>query len=167
MVINSTNYKADERKFITTEGNYLLKLVKWETDGYTQNGDLKFKIACEAGKITESGKIEGSYSFNYQMLDGEKTGFTIARLRDAIKSPAVFNLDDWIGRYVYASIFMEMGSDGKMYPKVSSFEYSKFNDKKNPIQEAVEGNDKPSGSNVEEASAPNPSVDINPEEIPF
>lgn len=162
MQINSTNYKSNEMNYITEPGNYLFKLIKWEQDGFSQNGEEKIKVTCEGMKIKEDGKLEGNYSFNYQMYNGEKAGFTIAMLRDALKSPAIFNLDDWLNRYVIAVVAMEAGNDGKMYARAKKFEYSKANDKLSPIPSIEQGNSEPASQSVQ-----NPSEDITEDEIPF
>ena len=162
MQINSTEYKSSELNYIRENGNYLLKLIKWEQDGYSAGGELKIKVTCEAKKITDDGKLDGSYNFDYPMYDGVKAGFTIARLRDALQSPQVFNLDDWMNRFVIATISMEESSNGKSYAQVKAFQYSKFNDKLPPFQEIKA---QPSESKSESVS--NPSEDMTEDELPF
>lgn len=166
MKINSTNYKQNETNFITENGNYLLKLTKWETDGYSQNGEEKIKVSCEGKKILEDGKLEGAYSFNYNMYNGERAGFTIAMLRDALKSPKVFELNDWMNRYVIAVVEMENADNGKSYPKVKRFEYSKINDKLPPFQEIKQGVSQFESESVSKANTP-PEIDINEDDLPF
>lgn len=165
MKINSTRYEQNETKYITEAGNYLMKLVRWEQDGYSQNGEMKIKVLMNAKKINDDGSLsDENYTNNYFMYDGEKAGFTIAMLRDALKSPDVFDLNDWIERFVNAKVEMELGNDGKSYARIKGFEYSKFNDKLPPIQEAKEEHSEPRSQSI---SQNNQSVDIPEDEIPF
>lgn len=162
MQINSTNYKQNETKYITEAGNYLLKIVKWEQDGYSQNGELKIKVLMSAKKIFDDGKLsDDNYTTTYFMYDGEKAGFTIAMLRDALKSPKIFDLDSWIDRFVIGRVDMEVANDGKSYARIKGFEYSKFNDKLPPFQEVTSQSSEPKSDNVS-----NPSEDIE-DIIPF
>ena len=98
------------------------------------------------------------------MFNGEKAGFTIAMLRDALQSPKIFDLDEWMGRTVIATIAMEAGNDGKNYAKVKKFDYSKFNDKLPPIKGNEGKSSEPKSQSVQKE---HPTFEVVEDEIPF
>ena len=121
------------------------------------------KLTFEGKKILPDGKLSDEL---YSMLDWLQTSenliWKVARLRDAIKSPEVFDLNDWMGRYVVATVEMNTYNE-KTNPQFKNLSYSSFNDKMPPIPSAKEESNQSASQPVQ---SENPSEDIS-EEIPF
>ena len=153
MIINTTGMTANEVNIINKNGDYLLKLIKIEPAEYG-----KLKLHFEGAEIVE-GKVQSDIVSMIEFCDTDKQIFKIVRLRDAFKSPELFNLDDWLNRYVVARVEMQE-YNGKTSPNFKKLQYSSHNDKLPPIPEAKQeqsvGND-----------MANPSVEITEDSIPF
>ena len=156
MIINTTGVVADEKNIISEAGNYILKLGKIEEDGYE-----KWKLHFEGKKVLEGGKLsEDSYSMMEFISLAQNVLFKVARLRDALKSPEVFDLNDWMNRYVVAVVEMNTYND-KTNPQFKKLSYSAFNDNMPPIPEAK------SEQNVDANRQPQPTIGLDSDSIPF
>ena len=153
-VINTVGVVASETNTISKAGDYLLKITKVELDGYDNESNEKFKLHFEGKAI-----IDGKYSDDtYTMIDWleqrEKMLWKVARLRDALHSPEVFELEDWVGRYVLATIEMRE-YNGKKNPNIKKLQYSKANDKLPPIPDRAKNTGEPaSGGDEDEENLP-------------
>lgn len=143
--------------YIKQEGRYLLKIKEIKPDGFESGAD-KFKVIME-------GVLEGTKEPLLTHIENFSTVpnmlWKIKVLEIALQAPEVYDIDDFIGRYVIANIKSETytkktdGTQAVAY-KVKSWEYSKFNDKLAPIPQAKE---------IQNASA---VVDVeSDEEMPF
>jgi hypothetical protein len=77
----------------------------------------------------------------------EKMLWKVARLRDALHSPEIFELEDWVGRYVLATIEMRE-YNGKTNPNIKKLQYSKANDKLAPIPDRAQNTGEPTNGSV-------------------
>lgn len=158
MVINTVGIEVNENVYVNKAGKFLFKIEKWEEDGFTQFGDQKFKMFF---KGVEVGHKEPVYLHSEMFNVGQKSLWRIKQLEVALKSPEVFEISDWIGRYVIANIEERTytksdGSTGKAYG-VKSWEYSSHNDKLPPIPETKQN---------ENDGAAQPT-EVENDEIPF
>lgn len=159
MTIDTRGIEINELQFINQVGKYLLKITKWEKDGFDANGNDRFKIFFEG---VVAGTKEPKYLHSERFSVAQNMLWKIKQLEVALQSPEVYHLDSWVGRWVIANVAEETytkndGSQGKSY-KVKSWEYSKINDKLDPIPEAKQ--DKNNDTNVAE-------VDVSDDECPF
>ena len=163
MIINTKNVELNENVYINKEGKFLFKIEKFEEDGFTNSGDIRFKLMF---KGVEVGTKEPVYVHSETFNIGQSSLWRIKQLEVAIKAPEVYDINDFIGRFVNANIKSESytkkdGTNGTGY-KVKSWEYSAFNDKMPPIPEA-----KSDESNGIVKPSETPTIDINEDEIPF
>lgn len=158
MTINTTGIVSNENNKITEAGTYVLKIVKVEEDGFE-----KYKLSFEGKKALEGGKLSDE---TYSMLDwlqlSDNLIWKVARIRDALKSPEIFDLNDWVNRYVVAVIEMNTYND-KTNPQFKQLKYSSFNDNMPPIQEAK--SEQSVDANVQPENAP--TIDVDSDSIPF
>ena len=159
MVINTVGVEVSENVYVNKAGKFLFKIEKWEEDGFTQYGDSKFKMFF---KGVEVGTKDPIYLHSEMFNVGQKSLWRIKQLEVALKSPEIFELSDWIGRYVNCEIVERTynkndGTEGKSY-NVVNWSYSQLNDKLPPIPEKKQN--KNNGSEQSEALAED-------DEIPF
>ena len=163
MIINTRGIELSENVYVNKDGKFLFKIEKFEEDGFTNNGDARFKLHF---KGVEAGTKEPIYLHSEQFNIGQTSLWRIKQVEVALKAPEVYDINDFVGRYVIANIKSESytkkdGTAGTAY-KVKSWEYSSFNDKLPPIPEAK--SDENNG-NVE--SIQSPIIDIDEDECPF
>lgn len=163
MIINTKNVELNENVYINKEGKFLFKIEKFEEDGFTNSGDIRFKLMF---KGVEVGTKEPVYIHSETFNVGQSSLWRIKQLEVAIKAPEVYDINDFIGRFVIANIKSESytkkdGTNGTVY-KVKSWEYSTFNDKMPPIPEA-QSNESDGAAVVTQT----PVIEINEDEIPF
>ena len=108
MIINTKNLteigmkpREDGTYNIFKEGKYLFKIVGWEEKGFSKDGDAMFIINLQGIEI---GKKDIKYSHNELYNLGELSLVHLKKLEVALKSPEVYNLDDWKDRFVIANI---------------------------------------------------------------
>ena len=156
MVINTKGVEVSENIYVNKAGKFLFKIEKWEIDGMDSGGNDAFKIFF---KGVEANTKEPMYLHSERFTTGQNALWKVKQLEIALKSPEVYELDSWIGRYVFANIVQEnyTRKDGSsaISHKVKSWEYSTANDKLAPIPEAREN------------SNDGPVIDIDEDEIPF
>ena len=115
-------------------------------------------------KGVEVGSKEPTYIHSETFNIGQSSLWRIKQLEVALKAPEIYDINDFVKRYVIANIKQETykkndGSVGTSY-KVKSWEYSSFNDKLDPIPEAKQNEN--NGTN--ESSQ---AEDISEDQIPF
>lgn len=163
MIINTKGIELSENVYVNKEGKFLFKIEKFEEDGFTNNGDARFKLHF---KGVEAGTKEPVYLHSEQFNIGQASLWRIKQVEVALKAPEVYDINDFVGRYIIANIKSESytkkdGTAGTAY-KVKSWEYSSFNDKLPPILEAK--SDTNNGANE---SIQTPTIEIDEDEIPF
>ena len=163
MIINTRNVELNENVYVNKEGKFLFKIEKFEEDGFTNAGDARFKLHF---KGVEAGTKEPIFMHNEQFNIGQTSLWRIKQVEVALKAPEIYDINDFVGRYIIANIKSESytkkdGTAGTAY-KVKSWEYSTFNDKMLPIPEAK--SDENNGVNK---SVQAPAVEIDEDEIPF
>lgn len=161
MIINTKGIELNESVFVNKEGKFLFRIEKFEEDGFTNAGDAKFKLHF---KGVEVGTKEPVYLHNEQFNIGQSSLWRIKQVEVALKAPEVYDINDFVGRYIIANIKQENytkkdGSNGTSH-KVKSWEYSTLNDKMPPIPEA-----KQDENNGIDGTAQ--TEDIDDSEIPF
>lgn len=139
MIINTKGIEVSENVYLNKEGKFLLQITKFEMDGTTSAGDPRFKFTF---KGVEVGTKEPVYLHSEQFSAGANALWRVKQLEVAIKAPEVYDLNDFVGRYVISNVKQDTftkkdGTVGTSY-KVKSWEYSSFNDKLPPIPEAKE-----------------------------
>jgi len=111
-------------EFIKEAGNYVLKILYIEEDGYDKNGDqrIKFGFKSSDGKNhSESFSYEGEFAWRFK------------RFTDAMRVPSgAFDINDLVGRYIIAEMFINT----KGYANTKEWSYAAQNDKLQPIPEA-------------------------------
>lgn len=137
MIISTVGVELSENVFLNKVGKFLFKIEKFEEDGFTNGGDARFKLHF---KGVEAGTKEPVYLHSEQFNIGQKSLWKIKQLEVALKSPEIYDVNSWVGRYVIANIKQDTyikqdGSQGVSY-KASSWEYSSHNDKLPLIPEA-------------------------------
>ena len=160
MIISTVGIELNESVFVNKEGKFLFKIEKFEEDGFTNAGDAKFKLHF---KGIEVGTKEPIYLHNEQFNIGQSSLWRIKQVEVALKAPEIYDINNFVGRYIIANIKQENftkkdGTPGIGY-KVKSWEYSKHNDSLPPIPEAKQ--DENNGTDVAKID------DINEDEIPF
>lgn len=106
-------------EWITEAGEYTFKITDWKQDGYTPNGDEKFKIFFKTGDGLQHSEL---FSTAQNML------WKIKRLEVALGAPEEYELDDLIGHYVTA-IVGTRSHNGKQYAEIKEWKES-ANEKK-------------------------------------
>lgn len=167
MIINTKGVELNENVFVNKEGKFLFRIEKFEEDGFTNAGDAKFKLHF---KGVEVGTKEPVYLHNEQFNVGKSSLWRIKQVEVALKAPEIYDINDFVKRYVIANIKQENftkkdGAPGIGY-KVKSWEYSELNDKMLPIPEAKQNEDNGINGSVKQKSKI-PEVDIDEDEIPF
>ena len=142
MIINTKGIEVkDSVDFINKSGIFLGKITKWALDGHNNNGDLKFKIFFQC---VENGTTEPFYMHSEAFSVASNMLWKIKMLETAIKAPEIYNLDDFVGRYVIMNIkeekYENSTKSGVSY-KIRKYEYSPLNDRLEPIPAAVENSD--------------------------
>ena len=153
MIINTKGVELNENVFVDKEGKFLFRIDKFEEDGFTNSGDARFKLFF---KGVEVGTKEPIYLHSEQFNIGQKSLWKIKQLEVAVKAPEIYDINDFVGRYVIATIKKENytksdGSVGASY-KVKTWEYSTANDKMTPIPEAKQDSSNDTTSNDEVSS---------------
>lgn len=161
MIINTKGVELNENEYVNKDGKFLFRIEKFEEDGFTNAGDAKFKLHF---KGVEVGSKEPTYIHSETFNIGQSSLWRIKQLEVALKAPEIYDINDFVKRYVIANIKQETykknyGSIGTSY-KVKSWEYSSFNDKLDPIPEAKQNEN--NGTN--ESSQ---AEDISEDQIPF
>lgn len=161
MIIDTRNVELNENIFLNKIGMFLFKIEKFEEDGFTNAGDARFKLHF---KGVEVGTKEPVYLHSEQFNIGQKSLWKIKQLEVALKSPEIYDVNSWVGRYVIANIKQDTyikqdGTQGVSY-KAASWEYSTHNDKLPPIPEAIEN------KNVSDSKSENVEDDLL-DDIPF
>ena len=169
MIINTRGVELSDSTYINKEGKFLFKIEKFELDGVTTNGDVKFKLHFKGTEIIE-GKAtkEPLYLHSEQFNVGQKSLWRIKQVEVALKAPEIYDINDFVGRYIVANIKSENytkndGTAGTAY-KVKSWEYCTANDKLPPIQEAKQNENNGNAGDIKQQ---HPTIEINDEEIPF
>ena len=163
IIFNTKGMVAEQKNIISEAGNYVLKIVKIEQDGYDSNSNPKVKISFEGKKVVDGKLSQELYTMMDWYTTEEKLSWKIARLRDSLKAPEVFDFDDLLNRYVVAVVEMNTYNN-KTNPQFKSLSYSKLNDNLPPIPEAKQGSNESQGVDV---PADVPEVDVIESEIPF
>lgn len=161
MIINTKGVELNENIYVNKDGKFLFKIEKFEEDGFTNNGDARFKLHF---KGVEAGTKEPIYSHNEQLNIGQSSLWRIKQVEVALKAPEIYDINNFVGRYIVANIKSESytkkdGTVGTAY-KVKSWEYSSFNDKLPPIPEAIPNEDNGIVGSVQ-------VEDISEDECPF
>lgn len=161
MIINTKGVELSENNFLNKEGNFLFRIEKFEEDGFTNNGDHRFKLHF---KGIEVGIKEPVYIHSEQFNIGAKSLWRIKQLEVALKAPEIYDINNFIGRYVIAASKKEEytkndGTAGVVY-RIKSWTYSELNDKMTPIPEAIENKD------VSDSKS-EPTIEIDDDKIPF
>lgn len=170
MIINTKNLpeigmkpREDGTYNIFKEGKYLFKIVGWEEKGFSKDGDAMFVINLQGIEI---GKKDIKYSHNELYNIGALSLIHLKKLEVALKSPEVYNLDDWKDRFVIANIEKngKREYNGKLYDRfsVASWEYSDYNNKLAPIPEAKEED-----NDAIPVAKSEPVIEISDDDIPF
>lgn len=161
MIINTKGVELNENVFLNKIGKFLFRIEKFEEDGFTNAGDARFKLHF---KGVEVGTKEPVYLHNEQFNIGQSSLWRIKQLEVALKAPEIYDINDFVKRYVIANIKQENftkkdGTPGIGY-KVKSWEYSDLNDKMLPIPEAKQDEDNGINGTAQ-------TEDIDDSEIPF
>lgn len=167
MIINTKGVELYENTYVNKEGIFLFRIEKFEEDGFTNAGDARFKLHF---KGVEVGTKEPIYLYSEQFNIGQKSLWKIKQLEVALKSPEIYDVNSWVGSYVFANIKQDThikqdGTQGVSY-KVASWKYSTHNDKLLPIPEAKQDEDNGVNESIK-SSSKIPEIDIDEDEIPF
>lgn len=101
-------------EWIKEPGEYTFKITEWKQDGYTQNGDEKFKIFFKTGEGAQHSEL---FSTAANML------WKIKRLEVALGAPEEYDLDDLVGHYVTAIVGTRT-HNGNQYAEVKEWRES-------------------------------------------
>lgn len=161
MIINTKGIELNENVYVNKEGKFLFRIEKFEEDGFTNAGDAKFKLHF---KGVEAGTKEPTFMHSETFNIGQSSLWRIKQLEVALNAPEIYDINDFVKRYVVANIKQENftkkdGTSGVSY-KVKSWEYSKHNDALPPIPEAKQDEDNGIDGTVQ-------TEDIDDSEIPF
>ncbi len=137
-VIDTRNVEVNETTYINKIGTFLFRIERFEEDGYTQNGDAKFNLYF---KGVEQGTKTPVYLHREMFSVGTKSLWKIKLLERGLDAPEVYDINDFVGRYVLATIISESytkkdGTAGTGY-KVNQWGYSSLNDSKDAIPTAT------------------------------
>jgi len=139
MVVNTRGVEVKDTNYITEAGHYVFKIDKFEEDGYNKFKLIFIgnKMLVVDGKATLSDEIY-THTENYSLEDNML--WKIKRLEIALNAPEVYDVNNFIGRFVRADVTMKAGytDPSKFYSNVSKWVYSKQNDALPPIPEAQE-----------------------------
>ena len=161
MIIDTRNVELNENVYVNKDGKFLFKIEKFEEDGFTNAGDARFKLHF---KGVEAGTKEPIFIHSEQFNIGQTSLWRIKQVEVALKAPEIYDINDFVKRYVVANIKQENftkkdGTSGVSY-KVKSWEYSKHNDALPPIPEAKQDENNGIDGTVQ-------TEDIDDSEIPF
>lgn len=161
MIISTVGIELNENVYVNKEGKFLFRIEKFEEDGFTNAGDARFKLHF---KGVEVGAKEPVYLHNEQFNIGQSSLFRIKQVEVALKAPEVYDINNFVGRYIIANIKQENftkkdGTPGIRY-KVKRWEYSTLNDKMLPIPEAKQDEDNGINESVK-------VEEVTDEECPF
>ena len=161
MIISTVGIELNENVYVNKEGKFLFRIEKFEEDGFTNAGDAKFKLHF---KGVEAGTKEPTFMHSETFNIGQSSLWRIKQVEVALKAPEVYDINDFVGRYIIANIKSESytkkdGTAGTAY-KVKSWEYSSFNDKMPPIPEAKQDEDNGIDGTVQ-------AEEVTDEECPF
>ena len=167
MIISTVGIELNENVYVNKEGKFLFRIEKFEEDGFTNAGDAKFKLHF---KGVEVGTKEPTFMHSETFNIGQSSLWRIKQLEVALNAPEIYDINDFVKRYVIANIKQETykkndGTAGISH-KVKSWEYSTLNDKMPPIPEAKQNEDNGINESVKQKSKI-PEIDINDDEIPF
>lgn len=98
-------------EWVKEAGEYTFKITDWKQDGYTQNGDEKFKIFFKTGEGLQHSEL---FSTAANML------WKIKRLEVALGAPEEYDLDDLVGHYVTATVGTRTHNE-KQYAEVKEW----------------------------------------------
>ena len=158
MIINTSKVELPNR--IEKAGQYIFKIEKFEEDGFTQNGDPKFKFEF---KGVQSGTQEPMYTHTEMFNIGENSLWRIKELEIALKAPSIYEVQDFVGRYVNVVIeprtYVKNGQTKTAYG-VKSWSYNKKNDTLTPIPEAKQDANDDTAESI-------PTIEIDDSVIPF
>ncbi len=137
MIVDTRGIEVNETTYINKVGTFLFRIEKFEETGYTQNGDAKFDLHF---KGVEQGTKAPVYMHREMFSVGEKSLWKIKLLERGLNAPEVYDINDFVGRYVLATIISESytkkdGTTGTGY-KVNQWGYSSLNDSKDAIPTA-------------------------------
>lgn len=122
MVVDRSKREAPEEEYIRENGMFTFKISGWETNGFSQAGNAKFKIHF-IGK-RNGGDKDKMYKHSQDFVDTPKAMVFMEGLENAIEAPNRYEMDDIIGHYLVAKVWMKPNQDGsKAYSNIS--EYSK------------------------------------------
>jgi len=163
MIINTKGVELSENIWLNKAGKFTFKVEKFEDDGFTQAGDQQFKLMF---KGVEVGTKEPIFMHTERFNIGQKSLWRIKQLEVALKAPEVYEVEDFIGRYVIANVVSETytkgdGTQGTAF-KVKSWEYHTKNDSLTPIPEAKQDANNDSAQPTEV-----PTIEIDEDSIPF
>ena len=167
MIISTVGIELNENVFVNKEGKFLFRIEKFEEDGFTNAGDAKFKLHF---KGVEVGTKEPTFVHSETFNIGQSSLWRIKQLEVALNAPEIYDINDFVKRYVVANIKQENftkkdGTPGIGY-KVKSWEYSKHNDSLSPIPEAKQDEDNGIDESIKQKSKIH-EIDIDEDEIPF
>jgi hypothetical protein len=116
-------------EWIKKEGIYVLKISEIKPDGFAADGSgaEKFKIIFKASSGEQHME---NFILKPDML------WKIKVIEKAIKAPEVYDINDFIGRYVTATI-KERTYNGKQYFDIKEYAECALNDKLPPIPMAT------------------------------
>jgi len=161
MIIDTRGIELNENNYINKAGKFLLKIEKWELGALDKTGADTFKIFF---KGVEVGTKDPVYMHTEYFSTASNVLWRLKMLEVAIKSPEVYDIDDWVGRYVIASVEPNTytkadGTSATSY-QCKRYEYCTHNDKLPPIPEAKPNTNDDNGFNTAD-------VDVDEDEIPF
>jgi len=168
MIIDTSKVEMNENNWLDKEGRFTFKIEKFEEDGFVASGDdagaVKFKLYFK-GKEAGNDKL---YSHSEMFNVGQKSLWRIKELEIALKAPDVYDIEDFIGRYVIVNIVSRNypkndGTQGTAF-NVKSWEYSKLNDAMPSIPKAKQDTNNDTAQSYETSI---PTIDIDNDEIPF
>jgi len=132
LIINTAGIElTPPASYIEKAGNYIFKIEKIELDGFNDEGSEKFKMHFKAFQPENKEVI---YSHIERFSLAKNMLWKLKQLEVALKSPEHYDVESWVGRYVIGTVSMRE-YNGKNYADIKSYEYSKFNDKLDPIPE--------------------------------
>lgn len=162
MIINTKGVELTEAQYIKKDGKFLFEIKELVEDGYSNQGNPKFKLLFTAKEIiTKDGKptlSEDVYNHTEFYSTDQNVLWKIKTLEVALKAPEVYDIMDFVGRFAIGDVKMEE-YNGKTNARIKKWAYSKQNDNLPPIKEAIQNSDYGATSV--------PEIDIDEDEIPF
>lgn len=159
MVINTKGVEINDTQYIKKDGIFLLKIEEFVEDGYSNEGNPKFKLLFKGMEIIDNKMQSTTYAHTEFYSTDAKMLWKIKQLELGLKAPEIYDINNFIGRYAIAIVKMEE-YNGKTNARVKEWQYSPQNDKMPPIPEATQ---EQSSSDVQSE----PEIDISEDEIPF